>query len=226
MHIIITFALILLLTGCNNSSSINQTSYKIREISARDDGVNKTRPTIYRAKIPSDWICKDPELNISLSDTTKSICELFILNANDNDQKIRITIHNFPSLNPDDRIPSTAQIARWKKQFSQLDPSSISIISQSFAGFSGQLFEGSGLLNGEEISIMAWSMQLAQEHYSILSLKLQLLQANIEKQKIAQMKSDFTIKATGPKALMEKHRRDIFAFARSFELIEEIPSAS
>lgn len=223
--------LLLTLSGCNTSNSTpeSQTTTSYQTISARDDGLQNisnaiSRPTIYRAKIPSHWMRKDPDPNQSNSDTTQSICEFSIVEQND--QTIRITLHNFPSAIQEDRIPALAQIARWKRQFSTLHPSSILITPQSFAGYAGQLFEGTGLQNNEEISIMAWTMQLAQEHYSMLMLKIQMAQTPAEKRKMAQMKSDFTIKALGPKNLMEKHRRAIIAFARSFELIEEIPSSS
>lgn len=74
--------------------------------------------------------------------------------------------------------------------------------------------------------MMGWTMQLAPEHYSQLALKIQMAKSTIDRNHYSQMRSDFTIKATGPRSLMETHRNAILAFARSFELIEEIPSSS
>ncbi len=38
-----------------------------------------------------------------------------------------------------------------------------------------------------------------------------------------QLRSDYTIKATGAPDSIDRHREDIEQFARSFELIEELP---
>lgn len=209
--------ILILLTGCSETQNLPLNSSKM--ITAQEiNGRNKE--AVYRAKIPSDWIRKDPLPNDLITDTTKPISEFFI--PGENQQQIRITIHNFPTERPEDRIPPEAQIARWKRQFSRLDPSSVQITPQAYSGFSGFLFEGSGLITDAYTAMIGWAMQLAPEHFSVLSAKIQMSPPQ-EAQDLYQMRSDFTIKATGPKLLMEKHRRDIINFATSFELIHEIP---
>lgn len=190
------------ITGCSNPESYNNTSWT--EICGRDNGISLTRESIYRIKAPNDWTRKDPSPDESIVDSKKSLCEFNIPGG------IRIAIHNFPSERQDDRVPPGAQITRWKRQFDQLDPTSLSIVPQSFGGFSGFLFEGSGLMNGERITMMGWAMQIAPEHYRHLHSN--------------QMRGDYTIKATGPAVAMREHHQAIIAFARTFELIQEIPS--
>lgn len=70
--------------------------------------------------------------------------------------------------------------------------------------------------------VLGWSLQLSPEHYRMLSHP----SSAENEDKYQQMRADVTIKAVGPKALTEKHRTKIMAFARSFELIEEIPVRS
>ncbi len=174
---------------------------------------------IYQVEVPSFWRIQQPPHNESLIDTKLPLCECFI---EEDDQKIRITIHNFPTENMEERIPPMAQIARWKQQFKKLDESSVAITPQAFSGFVGFLFEATGIINDEETRMMGWSMQLDAEHYRHLlfaeSLKLS--------KEFGQMRSDFTIKAVGPSRLIQKYRNDIFSFARHFELIKEIPDFS
>lgn len=118
---------------------------------------------------------------------------------------IRITLHNFPSRTIEDRIPPGAQIARWKKQFPFIEESSV---PQSFSGYVGFLFEA----NDNNTAVMGWIMQLGPEQYSRLSFP----------DFPEELRSDVTIKAQGPTHLIQKHRQKIIAFARSFELIQEI----
>jgi len=189
------FLIPIFLFGCLSSAAATQTV----EICGRDPA----HTLIYRAKVPAAWSHIHPSPTESLTDTTKSICE-FTLN------EIRITVHNFPSDAIENRIPPSAQIARWKKQFTTIDTITSSTIPQSFSGFVGLLFEGNGVLNSAKTIMMGWSMQIAPEHYRSLTNP--------------QLRADFTIKAVGPTELMAKERKTLIAFARSFELIEEIPA--
>lgn len=179
------------------------------EICGRDDGISLNREPIYRIAAPYDWERLDPSSTESTSDTTTPLCEFLIIEGAD---QIRIAIHNFPSDSFEGRIPPQAQIMRWQNQFDPIDSASLTITPQSFSGYSGMLIEASGLQKGKPLTLMAWALQLAPEHYRSLKDK--------------QMRSDVTIKASGPKFLMRKYREVIFAFARSFELIEEIPTQS
>lgn len=180
---------------------------KMEEICGRE------RPSlpIYRVKAPLSWRRQNPSPEESLIDTTKSLCEFYL---SEGEETIRVTIHNFPSRKIEDRIPPAAQITRWKKQFANLEPTTVFVTPQAWGGFAGFLFEGSGLINDAPVSMMAWSMQLAWEHYR------NLYEAS------PQIRADFTVKATGSKEMMKKYRKAIIDFARSFELIEEIPSHS
>lgn len=207
--------------GCaeNPSRMIHNT----QQIAGRDDGTHAfSRPALYRAKVPESWRRLDPKSSTSIVDTTKPLCE-FIIEEKDK-ADIRITVHNFPSEGPEDRIPPNAQVARWKRQFTDLDLTTASLLPQSYGGFSGLLFTGTGRLANEFVTMMAWTMQIAPEHYSTLSFHMTLSQTPDQKHFWKQMRADYTIKALGPSTLMSKYRREIVAFAKSFELIQEIPS--
>lgn len=186
----------------------------MQEIQGRDyDG---KRFEVYRVRVSPDWIRRDPLPNESLSDTTKALCEFLI---KDEGGIIRIAIHNFPSESIDQRIPPAAQVARWRQQFEKLLPSDSYTAPQAFSGYSGLLFKGVGTLNGQEMAVLGWSLQIAPEHYRSLSYA-----PKPEMQPLyREMRADMTIKATGPKTVMQLHEDEISRFARSFELIEEIP---
>lgn len=158
----------------------------------------------YRIKAPKEWKRVDPES--PPSDTKLAICEFYIEDANGT---IRITLHNFPSNTIEDRIPPGSQIARWKKQ---LPMQSESITPQSFSGYVGYLFEG----DDGETAMMGWIMQLGPQQYSRLTLP----------DFPPEWRSDVTIKAQGPLHLVQKHRQKIISFARSLELLQEIPFSS
>lgn len=187
------------------------------EISARDDGSMKEHsPLIYRFKVNPEWKLSLPDRRESIADTTKALAEIFIL---DGSQKIRIAIHNFPSDQMNERIPPLAQIARWKKQFQALMPQHVTITPQAFGGYQGYLMEATGLMHDTSTTVMGWSLQLPPEHYQSLNKAI----SRSEQIKFRQMRGDVTIKAVGPKDLMHKHREEIVAFARSFQLIDDIP---
>lgn len=199
----------LLLIGCESPSIPTTYSY----INGRNNDVSSERFPIYRAKIPLHWKRLDPKLNESLEDTKKPLCTFLIENQ---DQFVRITIHNFPSENMQDRIAPEAQIRRWKNQVDK--GSAIIIKPEARGGFSGFMFESVD----DQKSVLAWAMQLFSEHYQALNLKEQLSQSQTENLHFHQKKADYTIKATGPTSLLKQHRDEIIAFAQSFELIEAI----
>jgi hypothetical protein len=186
------------------------------EINGRDEGNPQLREPIYRLKAPTGWIRTDPPIDESISDSKKPLCEFCV---EEGVEKIRITIHNFPTESLEERIPPLAQIVRWKRQFDYLNPTDVSISPQSYAGFLGQLFMASGEQKGQTVTVMGWSMQLGQEHYRHLSA----LESSDKMRKQRQMRADYTIKVVGPAGLVKKHHTELVAFANSFELIEEIP---
>lgn len=191
----------LILTSCtsNESSPLSTASTRWIEINDRN------HQPLYRAKVPLGWNRQSPLSTDSLSDTTKAIEEFTTAEGN-----LRIVIHNFPSDMLEDRIPPQAQINRWKQQFSFLNVEDVVVAPQARGGFSGLFFSASGVREGRPYSILAWSMQLAPEHYRQLCCR--------------QMRADYTIKAMGSPILIDKHREEIEAFASSFELIQEIPT--
>jgi hypothetical protein len=200
------------LTACNQDTSpLPASNWQL--IAGRDEGQAAERPLLYRACVPSNWIRQDPSTSASIADTTKSICEFYI---QEEGQNIRLTIHTFPIIQGHMRIPPQAQIARWKKQFEELDPLASHILPESHGGFSGLYFEGQGILQGSPTKVMGWSMQLASGYERQLSQGQQPLDRL--------KRADYTIKASGPPVLMDTHRAAIMAFARSFELIDELPS--
>lgn len=147
----------------------------------------------YRVRVPADWVLKKAEG--SLVDTTLPLCEFWAADS------IRITIHNFPGL----KVPPEAQISRWKRQFDQL--SDIQVVSQAFSGFVGLKSEASGTMQGKDVKLLGWSLQIAPEFAS--SVK-------------GQSGADVTIKIVGPSELVDLHYKELERFARSFELIEDL----
>ena len=203
--------------GCDPQPSSPKTSWK--EIAGRDEAAEQQairRYPVYRAKVPLAWKRIDPLVTESNQDTTKPLVEYVILEGS---SSISITIHNFPSEKIEERIPTQAQVARWKRQLSDSDDN-IVILPEAYGGFSGYRFSGSGKLKDEEVSVLGWAMQLAPEHYR----RLQTQGKDEEKHFFNQMRSDYTIKAVGPSSMVSEHAPDIVAFAHSFELIQEIPS--
>lgn len=211
---LIAFALCVL-TGCrsdySDAKSTESSTLPMQEIKGRDEG--EGRQSIYRVKVVDSWIRRDQLPGETLADTTKALCEFIILEGAD---AVRISIHNFPSATLEERVPPGAQIARWQRQFNQLETAESHVTPQAFSGYSGLLFTGVGLMEDKQTMVLGWVLQLAPEHYRTLA-KSQSLENK-------QIRADVTIKAVGPKLLMEKHKSAIISFARSFELIREIPT--
>lgn len=209
--LLVTFFLL----GCekNPETSSQNTpvtfSYNWQTIKSRDDGTPTSRFPLYTAKVPSDWIRKDPSPTDSIEDTMKPLTEFLI---KENNETVRITIHNFP----EQRIPPTAQIQRWKNQFIDLDPSKTHTTEESHNGFVGLRIETEGMYNQNPTKLIGWAMQLAPEYYDYLSNEDKSF---IEKQELA----DYTIKAIGSPILIDKHRDAILNFGQSFGLIQELP---
>lgn len=203
-----------LLTGCSDYANHGSSLTAWQVISGRETP-DEPRQAIYRVRMPSEWI-RVPDEEFT-ADTTKPL-STFVIKSQEGD--IRITIHNFPSENLEERIPPTAQITRWKNQFEILDQILSSTEAEAWGGFTGNRFEGIGLLKGERIAVLGWAMQLDPHHYRTLSA----LRHKDQKNQWRQMSADFTIKAIGTVVAMQTHENALKAFAASFELIEEIPS--
>lgn len=202
----------LVLVGCSDTHEDLKNDFRWQQISGRDEGMPDQRTAVYRAIVPTNWEREDPSPARSIMDTTLPNCSFII---RDEDSRIFITVHTFPSDHIEDHIPPEAQVARWKRQFKEIDPESLSMSPRAYGGFAGLFFEASGKLKDREdpVTVLAWSMQLDAQHYQTLSLQS-------EKQKSA----DYTIKAVGPEGLIEKHKEEIHCFAKSFELITPIPA--
>lgn len=183
-----TILLFLSLIGC---SSAEQPQANWVSINGR------TNSAVYQIKVPKHWKHLEPPQ--FQTDTRMPIAEFSI------GSDIKITIHNFPSHSLEQRIPPQAQAARWERQFEKLDTASVSITPQAFSGFSGLLFEASGILQGSEQSVMAWAMQIAPQLY--------------QRTNSPDERADFTIKVQGSPQSIKKYRTEIVQFARSFELI-------
>lgn len=195
------FVLSLFFASC---SSQTDSRNQVVQITGREP----ERIALYRVKVPEDWSVIYPDPNTSLKDSRLPLLEIFI------DQEIRITIHNFPTQTPDGRIPPQAQIQRWIGQLANRDSTNTVVTPQSFSGYVGLLLETTGRVEEKEVSVIGWAMQLGQEHYRTLFYRGSAPE---------QSRSDVTIKVTGPPNLINTHRKHIFQFAKSFELIEEIP---
>lgn len=152
---------------------------------------------IYQAEIPLSWKKIDPKSHQNLTDTTLPICSFEAGN-------ILITVHNFPYSTLEQRIPPSAQIARWKEQFQIHDGD---VTPSAHGGFGGYRLEAQDP-NGK--GMIAYAMQMTPILFRILSNP--------------QIKADYTIKAVGPIAEIESEKDAIDAFALSFELKEPIDS--
>lgn len=213
MRILTALAALALLTSCGDSR--DQSISPMQSIMGRaNTGIS--RPQIYRVRASDSWVRRDPLPNENLLDTTKALCEYIIV---EDREIIRIAIHNFPSRKLEDRVPAEAQVSRWRRQFESLNPEDSQSTPQAFSGYSGLLFEGVGIMHGKPTMVLGWAMQISPEHYLMLSRA----KSSDEESLFAQMRGDVTIKAVGPKNIMEKYKRQIASFAKSFELIEEIP---
>lgn len=195
MRTFIILSLLIVLACCQQEPSSNGQWQPIRD--------RTKRTPLYQMRIPEKWEQVDDPIESDIQDTKLPIAEYAIV---ENGHRIRITVHSFPSQRADDRVPPNAQITRWKQQIEELDPASVIIKPQTFSGYVGQLFEGTG----KEIAVMGWVLQIAPEHYPQLH--------------DPQQRADITIKAVGSIDLVKKHRFDIIATARTFELIDEIPA--
>lgn len=212
--------------GCN-SNPTNPVKTLTQEITGRDEGTPSSRLPIYRVKVPEGWVRRDPPSDESIIDTKLPLCEFTIPSNNNAEQsQIRITIHNFPVNDQKDRIPITAQVARWKRQLTNPDPVTLTELSQSYGGFTGIFFEGTGSIADKAVTILAWAMQPAPEHISSLELQRHLTRNTEDNRMYKQMGSDYTIKAVGSPEFISIHKHYIVDFAHSFELIQEIPSSS
>lgn len=202
--------IILFATSCSSRSS-----YETSPDNSLDMIQSRSRKTTYRIRAPQTWVRRDPLPDESLLDTTKPLCEYLIVEGSN---IIRIAIHNFPYTTADQpRIPPIAQATRWQNQIDKLFPHLSSIRPQSFSGYVGVLFTGVGIQKEKEIMVLGWALQVAPEHFISLKPKID----DPKTPNFKQISADVTIKAVGPRTLMEQHENEIIAFARSFELIEE-----
>lgn len=172
-------------------------------IAGRENGSFERLP-LYRAQVPKHWKRVDP--TGSIIDTKKPLCEWEL---EKNGETIRIAVHNFPTDTIETRIPPQAQVMRWKGQFEELEPASVLSETFTHGGFVGLFFEGTGVLKGKPQTVIGWAMQLAALYYP--------------KVEDRQVRADYTIKGVGDPEMIAMYRKEIVAFARSFELINELP---
>jgi len=208
----LTFLLIFLISSCQEPKKIKEKHWQF--ISARDNGLSFDRPFVYRAIAPTNWIRKNPKNDESIQDTRKANCEFYLLNE-EKEKGMRLTIHTFPIQNLQLSISNEAQIARWKQQFSYLNPLSIKVTSLSRGGFNGLAFEAEGIIDDKQTMVIAWSMKLAPLYSHLLQQTREVKQ---------ELLADYTIKVVGDPEFMKTNRLDIIEFAKSFELIEELPN--
>ena len=159
------------------------------------------RRPLYKVKMPVAW--KAILSETSLTDTTKPNA-LFEITPN-----LHLTFHTFPTTDLDERIPSLWQVERWKKQ----DALPATVTPVHHDGFVGLLFETAQTL--------AWSYQLDPELYQTLAF---LGRTHEETAYFRQMRSDYTIKVSGPAEEIEQHRDEITFFADNVELFQAIPA--
>jgi hypothetical protein len=155
-------------------------------------GRESTRP-IYRAEPPDHWTAL-PE-SASIQDTREPI-------ASWKSGEILIVFHNFPG---DLKIDPMQQVARWKKQLEPIDEEQIHTLSHG--GFGGVSFEAYSQNKG----MIAYAFKLND-----------LLYQKLTQQNKLEERSDWTLKATGPKHALEEIEPELSRFVDSIELIEPI----
>lgn len=176
---------------------------------SRDNGNPLERIESYRAKVPSHWIRQDPSSTESIADTTKPNAAYQI------GKSIYLTIYTFPAEKFSLRIPPGAQVARWKKQFQELDLTSLMVEPTAHAGFTGLYFYAEGKQKNQLTAVLGHAMQLAYPHW----IKLNSLSGRHYPR---EMVIDYTIKAVGPPDDLLEYKEEITSFANSFELIHEL----
>lgn len=208
IHFSIPFSLFL--AGCEQSEPIETTW---QQFCCRDRGNPAERLALYRAKVPSNWIREDSDE--SVLDSRKPICSFRIGDPHD---PTHLAIHTFTFDSFDQRIPPAAQIARWKRQFDELDLSTLIIDPQAYGGFTGLSLYACGQIKEKETGVLGYSMQLASQHWMILQNDLE------NNFKLKQMSADYTLKAVGSPSSIARWKDEIELFANSFELIDEVPT--
>ncbi len=212
---ILSLISILTLSSCNQED--NKTAETTwQEFCCRDTGDPTARIPLYRAITPIHWQRKNPLPTESIVDSTKPVCEIYI--GQNDCKKVSMTVFTFPVENYEQRISPSAQLERWKRQFEEFDPTSLVVTPCAHGGFTGLSICVNGLMNGQEITLLGFSMQLAPVHW----FSLQQNKENISL-KHSQTTADYTIKALGSPSAILKWKDEIHLFAGSFELIEEIP---
>lgn len=201
------------LTACSSNLDEKYSNKKSswQKFTARNEESDLFKPFIYQAFTPNSWKRVDSLLEESITDTKKPICEYQIF---DEEEVLHLFVHTFPFNRSQMRIPCQAQITRWKSQFEELNPLYTEVVNESHSGFCGMKLEAQGIYKQKECKMIAWSMQLANEHERELNLSPQL----IDQYKLA----DYTIKVVGSPDLIDNQINAIQRFAESFEFIEEL----
>lgn len=194
------FLVLLVTSSCQKEDISPQVAWE--EINGRDEGTSLERQPVYRVKVPLSWKRIDPTPLDSIADTRLPLVEYLI-------SPIHITIHNFPIDEIEARISPISQVTRWQKQFQEVDTASVRTKPQAFSGFVGIRFEAIGIQHEKETMYLAWALQMGDAHLLELTDR--------------QKRGDVTIKVVGPPSAIKSHLSEIEAFARSFELIDEIP---
>ncbi len=205
-------------TGCFRSShDCYQEDYQWEEIVGRPSYVCQewvAPKPVYRVPIPEEWERVPALPDEELIDSRQPIAAFRIV---DGDDCVAITVHNFPHYGDEPKIPSSAQVERWKKQMGTIDKGTEVVKPVVHDGFSGLYFSATE----KEKRVMAWAMQVAMEHERVLHVPYSYEEAMV----FPQMSADYTIKVTGPKQLVNRYEDQIFHFANHLSLIREIPSS-
>ena len=192
------------------SSSPLPLSENWQNIEGRDNG-DGNRKAIYQVQVPQDWQRIDS--TGSIVDSRIPLCTYIIDTP---EGQIDIHIHNFPYEIEQPRIPPQAQVQRWKEQLKDGKTESFIEFPYGHGGFAGICFSGVGLINNVERQVVAFAMQLDYLHY------MKLKQKKDNSSYYHQMAADYTIKISGTPEAVKRYEEEIFCFARSFELIDEI----
>ncbi len=201
----------LLLSGCSEQAPTMTIDWSWQTFPSRNLNDSLDRPHIYRAKVPLNWIRKDPIAKQSIVDTTLANCEFIVPEY----QTVRLTFHTFPYFNQEPRIGSDFQLGRWKRQFDVLDSHLIETRTQKRHGYSGLFINAIGIKDEKPYQILGWSMQLTQPYEQKLKFS-PLYEDQIKR-------ADYTLKVTGNPEEIAALYDSLILFSNSFELIHELP---
>ena len=203
------FSPLFLLTSCSEAK--NDHRYQWQKIAARNEEKSLNRPLVYQALLAKQWKKIPIPFDQSIYDSKLAVCQFLI---EETKPELSLFLHTFPFNKGQMRPSPQAQIERWKRQFEAATSLEMEVTPFSCNGFCGLKLIAEGKMKGKPVQMIAYAMQLAEEHRREIELSL----SPLDRYKLA----DYTIKIVGPLLDLQRHKEDIEKFAQSFEFIDEL----